>query len=342
MATKTRQTTFKTPEQKVRDVFERASREDFGPVLAGVSGGTDSVLSAWLAAVYGPEYGIELDAIVHANTGLAVPQTRLAAQVLAMLTGTPFIEANNGTTGPRVLKHGWPMVGKKGHFFERIERKEDVFDAIHAAFSEDQLWISGARSTESDERKMNVPDSGVEWDGRRGRQLWASPCVGLTSEEKWDWIAETGLPVPETYLSLGFSGECVACVYDDAGILTELDYLAPNLAWAIRNLTAWLPAFHAMEDTETDLTPKQLCWGWDPDADDTPDEHPQQDLDGNRAEPNSAWTGCSAESCEDRDIPDAVFDLPDWQLIGRDDVLRYVDGDGDVSELTERFNEVPT
>lgn len=304
-------------------MLRRASAREFRRVVCAVSGGTDSVLAAYLAATLGPEYGIEPDCILHANSGIGIPQTQLVAQVLAAMLDLPYIEGTNGTTGPRVLARGWPAATREAHFYERIERKSDVFDALHGALPDEQLWVSGARATESKQRSLNVPDSGVEADGRRARQTWCSPCAGLTSEEKWDLIIEHGLPVSESYDLLGISGECLACCFDDGGLLTDLDILAPNLAWAIRCLTGWLylRARRGDLDDDIDFSPKQLCWGWDPRTDDRDREGRQQTLAEDGAD--AAWVGCNAAACGTRDVPDRVADVPSEQIVDRRDVDRY-------------------
>jgi len=163
----TKQQSFIDPEDKIRDVFATVDVEDDSKTIVAISGGTDSVLAAWAALEYGPEYGLDPDVLVHAITGASLPQTRLVTQILASVYDKPLIEGNNRTLAPRVLEHGWPAKTSEGHFYERIERKEDVFDKIHSSFTEQQYWISGTRRNESKQRKMNLPDSGIGEDSRR-------------------------------------------------------------------------------------------------------------------------------------------------------------------------------
>jgi 3'-phosphoadenosine 5'-phosphosulfate sulfotransferase (PAPS reductase)/FAD synthetase len=332
MASKTVQSTFKPPEEKAREVLERAARHDHDHVLLAVSGGTDSVLAAHLAATLGPEYGIEPSAVVHANTGAGIPQTRLVAQLLAWRYEIPFFEGNNRTLADRVFKHGWPAHTSEGHFFERVERKSDVFDAVVSGLSGTQLWVSGARSSESKKRSMNVPDSGIEVSTRSSKQVWVSPISGFTSGEKVELFLREQLPVSEAYLFLGMSGECVACAYDDAGILAELELLAPNLAYVIRQITALLPVLHSLEATATEISAKQLCWGWDPDDSEELPDREQLSLEGD--EPASDPIGCSSTSCGDRDVPAWIRELSEERIIDYSDVLAVERGE--VSGLLER------
>lgn len=329
----TRQTTFQSPEKKARDILQRATSVDADTTVIAVSGGTDSIYAAWLTATVGREVGIEPDVVVHANTGAAIPQTRLVAKVIAEMVDARYVEGNNGTLGPRVLSRGWPAGTIQGHYFEFIERKSDVFDSLYHDLEGEQLWISGARATESKRRSGNVPDSGLASDSRRAKLTWCSPAAGATSAEKWDAIIDMELPVSESYLLLGMSGECVACSFDDAGLLSDLDILAPNVSWAIRCLTGWL-ALRAKRG-DVDITPKQLCWGWDPETDDTLDETNQQTFDGEQAEQD--WVGCGGSSCGDRDIPDPVRDLEPAQIVDRSDVVEYWET-GSMEHITERFD----
>lgn len=327
----TRQATFRSAPEKAQEILKRAAAVDADTEVVAVSGGTDSVFAAFMTAKYGPEYGVEPDYVVHANTGAAIPQTRLVAKIVAGMLDAEFLEQNNETLGPRVLSRGWPPETAEGHYFEYIERKSDVFDKLYSELEGTQLWISGARATESKRRSGNVPDSGIEQDSRNAKLTWCSPIAGATSAEKWDTIIEEHLPVSESYLLLGMSGECVGCSFDDAGLLTDLDILAPNLAWAMRCLTAWLAARAARGDVE--ITPKQLCWGWDPETNDTL-ETDQQTIDGDVTE--SDWVGCGGSSCGDRDIPDRVRDLQPSQIVDRPDVRTYWET-GKLDHIMERF-----
>jgi 3'-phosphoadenosine 5'-phosphosulfate sulfotransferase (PAPS reductase)/FAD synthetase len=335
---KTVQTTFKTPEDKAREILERAARYEFDRVFLAISGGTDSVLSAYLAAELGPEYGIEPSAVIHANTGAGVAQTRLVAQVIAARYGIPFLEGNNRTLGERVFKHGWPAHTAPGHFFERIERKQDVFDAFVKGFDGKQAWISGARSSESKKRSANVPDSGIDVSSRNGKQIWISPLAGFTSEEKVEWFLREPLPVSEAYLFLGFSGECLACAYDDMGILSDLDLIQPNLAYVLRQITALLPVYHGLEETETEIAAKQLCWGWSPDEQLEEKSREQRSLNGSEVLLEAEDPiGCGSGSCGDRDVPEWIRELPTERIVDYADVLAVERGEAE--RVLERFTQ---
>jgi hypothetical protein len=219
---------------------------------------------------------------------------------------------------PRVLANGWPggysgAPWTGGHALEFVNRKGKPMDKMYADLDGEQVWISGARIAESDARAANIPDTGVHSDKRR--RTWVSPIAGWQDHEKIQYIRENALPVTEAYLALGFSGECVACAYDDVGVLNDVDLLCPELGYALRSLAVWL--YQRARRGDVDLDPKQLCWGWDPGGGPNTDI---SDRDGTRT-----MIGCSDGSCQTRSSAGWVLDLPEWQRISRTDVLKFWD-----------------
>lgn len=88
---KTVQTSFSSTESRSRGVLQRAARQyEFDSVIVAVSGGTDSTVAADVTCRYGPEFGIEPDAITFINTGASIPQTKLVAQTLADMHDLEF------------------------------------------------------------------------------------------------------------------------------------------------------------------------------------------------------------------------------------------------------------
>jgi 3'-phosphoadenosine 5'-phosphosulfate sulfotransferase (PAPS reductase)/FAD synthetase len=292
---------------------------DADHVTIATSGGTDSTVAADVWARYGPEYGLAPDSITHINTGLAVPQSRLVAKVLADMHDLEFIEQGyrnrRDSVAVRVLGNGWcggyggsPATG--GHGLEWANRKDKPMDEVYVNIDGFQVWVSGARKLESAKRMKNLPDAGLKED--RPRRAWASVIGGWTTGEKRRYIRERGLPVSESYLFLGYSGECVACAFDGSGLLTGVDLLCPELGHAIRTLTVWL--YQRARRGEVDIDPKQLCWGWDPDG---PPEGPDEPTEA------QVMVGCDTETCADREQPNWILDLPAPQIVTRTDVERY-------------------
>ncbi len=327
---KTIQTSFTDPVPRSKEVLRRCAKQyDPDTVLIAVSGGTDSIVAADIIARYGPEYGLEPDAIVHVNTGASVPQTELTARIVADMHNVEFhretYRNEQDSLAARVLENGWPggyggSPATGGHGLEWANRKHKPMEETYMAYEGSQLWVSGARKLESKKRSGNLPDSGIESD--KPRRAWLSIIGGWTTEEKRRYIKRRGLPVSECYLFLGYSGECTACSFDNTGLLTNLDLLCPELSYSIRRLTVWL--YQRAKRGEVDIDPKQLCWGWDPgeNMDQTHELDTAQEM-----------VGCDPESCGGEVDTKWIAELPDKQLVTRADVSEWWDSD----EIPQRF-----
>jgi 3'-phosphoadenosine 5'-phosphosulfate sulfotransferase (PAPS reductase)/FAD synthetase len=323
---KTRQTSFTSPMERSREVLRRCARNwEPDHVIIAVSGGTDSVVAADVMSRLGAEYGLAPDAIAHINTGASVPQTELVARSIADMHDLEFIKEGyrnpQDALAERVLNNGWPggyagspMHG--GHGLEWGNRKHKPMEEVYMAFDGLELWISGARKLESKQRKGNLPDSGIEKD--KPRRVWLSVIGGWTSTEKRDYIKQRGLPVSETYLFLGYSGECVACSFDNEGLLTGIDLLCPELAYALRSLAVWL--YQRAKRGDVDIDPKQLCWGWQPNE--------PMEVD-HESDTSQEMVGCDPESCGGDGDTEWIRELPANQTVTRQDVLRWWN-DGDL------------
>lgn len=321
-----KQSSFAGPMDRTREVLQRLSNQqtEFDEINLAVSGGTDSIVAADLIAILGPEYGFEADRVVHINTGAGIPQSKLAAKIIAEKHNLEFVEQGyrkkSDSLAERILENGWPgayggspMTG--GHGLEWANRKDKPMNAVYMMHDGMQLWVSGARKLESKKRQGNVPDSGVEKD--KPRRVWVSPICGWTSEEKREYIKENNLPVSEAYQVLGFSGECTACAFDETGLLTNIQLLAPELDHALRSLAVWL--YMRVKRGDVDLEQKRLCWGWETDD----EKQPNQDQSTLVEENETAQTmvGCDEESCSTREKPSWVLELDPEQIVDRTDVV---------------------
>jgi 3'-phosphoadenosine 5'-phosphosulfate sulfotransferase (PAPS reductase)/FAD synthetase len=327
----TRQTAFQTKEERTREIFRRAKEQDLhnNSLILAVSGGLDSIVAADVTCRIGSDYGFSPDAVAHINTGASVPQSRLTAKILAAIHDIDFIEQGYrneaDSLAVRILDNGWPggYVGSPwtgGHGLEWANRKDKPMNAVYMQFDGRQTWVSGVRKLESKRRSGNVADSAIEQD--KPRRTWISPILGWTDQDKQDYIIRHNLPVSEAYLVLGFSAECVACSFDDSGLLTDLDLLAPELSYAIRSLAVWL--FTRVRAGEIDLAPKRLQWGWNPDEAANEAESQTQEL-----------IGCSAGSCATKNAPEWIRDLEPDQIVDRQDVLRY--WEEDIAAIADRY-----
>lgn len=327
-----KQTSFSSPIDRTREVLSRAKQQglDEHTLNLAVSGGTDSIVAADIMCRLGPEYGFEPDTVVHVDTGASVPQSRLSARVIAEKWDLNWMKQGyrnpQDSLAARILDNGWPggYAGSPwtgGHGLEWANRKDKPMNAAYMEFDGQQTWVSGVRKLESKRRSGNVADGAIDRD--KPRRTWLSPIVGWTDADKREYILEHGLPVSQAYLVLGFSAECVACSFDDQGLLTDLDLLSPELSHALRTLAVWL--YMRVRRGDVELDSKRLCWGWDPDGEEQQtDESPTQEL-----------IGCNAGSCSTRNCPKWIRDLPPEQIIDRQDVSAA--WNGNVDSVMSRF-----
>jgi len=346
------QSSFAGPMERTEEVLERAARlhGDADHIVLATSGGTDSLVAADVVARKGPDYGLDADVVFHANTGTGVPQTLLAAQVFAALHGLAYIEGTpyreQDKVAPQVLENGWPgaypgSFSSGGHAVMWATRKDRPMDGLYSNLPGKQIWISGGRLAESDRRSSTVANSAIDRKERRNRRVWVQPIHSWSDEEKRDYLLESNIPVSEAYLVMGHSGECNACSFDDAGLLDDLDLLAPEMARALRYLAAMVYA--KVRSGELDIPPKKLRWGWEPDTYDEDDVDDGQttlfdsDSDAERAE-SMEIVGCSSTGCSDRNIPDWIRDLDADRVVDRADVLDA--WDGNAGDVVDRFRSL--
>jgi len=335
------QSAFKTPEDRVKDVLQHAANQhnDVDHITLAVSGGTDSIVAADVMARYGPQYGLEPDSVTHIQTGIGTPQTTLTARLIAKKHGLEFIEQGyrnpQDSIAARILENGWPGAygGSPwggGHGLEWANRKDKPMNAVYVGIDGQQIWVSGVRALESSNRQGNVPDTGVERD--KPRRVWVSPIVGWSSREKLAYLKEHKLPVSEAYEIVGYSAECMACAYDETGLLTRMYLLCPELEWCVCTLAVWV--YQRVARGDVDLAPKRLCWGWEPQDNVATDDPGQQTLGG----VSQAMVGCDEDSCSTRDAAEWVDEVPSEQFIRYADVQTWWEDDIDtvVMDYLER------
>lgn len=280
---RTVQSSFTTPEQRIREALEHASKREYDKVLGFSSGGRDSLTAIEAVRRFGPEYGIELDAVVHLNTGAGVEVTRETLREYCADHGLPYIEVLHGKkeerVGPQTLKYGFPGPGggtpmkDRMHSTARILRKDRPQQGVYGGFGGDLLYVSGAHVNESDEREANMGSAAVDWGetgDERPRRSWLCPIYGLLPEEIDELIAEWNIPRSMSYDTLGYSGDCTGCSYDDWRKFSWLWEVQPYLAWSWATLMVWMNQLRAAgeypldddEDNDWQMPPERTIWGW--------------------------------------------------------------------------------
>ena len=274
----TEQQSFASPDEKIDGVLEIAATRDYDHVIAFASGGTDSLTAIDAYHRRHDRHGLpSIDLVVQTNTGATVPQTLETCQEFCRDRGLKYAEVHQANPdrkiAPRVLENGWPS--QRTHGFEFINRKQDTWDGVYRSFPGDLLFISGARVAESDRRAMNLGDGAVDFGesgDRQPRKTWVAPIHGLTDAEKKEIIKAYKIPETLAYPVLGYSGDCVACSFDDPEILNEIRLLSPELAYALQTLIVWV--YQRIRRGDIDQPLSRSVWGTkglESDANDLPD-----------------------------------------------------------------------
>jgi len=283
----TEQLSFASKEDKINDVLALASRHEFDRVFGLASGGKDSLTAIDAYHRLHEDHHLPaIDAVVHTNTGTTFPATQETVHEFCRGRGLPFIEVRNQTDGRmlahRVLEHGWPAEsqggpGSGGHWPEFVNRKLDTWDGLYSAYPGELLFISGGRHDESDRRAANLGDGAVdvgETGDRKPRLTWVAPAHGLLDDEKEAYVDEYDIPVTPAYDWFGFSGDCLACSFDDPQILNEIRLACPELARALETLIVWV--YIRIKNGDIDQPIERSVWGTPINSDPTGDDDPYQ------------------------------------------------------------------
>jgi 3'-phosphoadenosine 5'-phosphosulfate sulfotransferase (PAPS reductase)/FAD synthetase len=221
-----------------RILSQLATREP-DHVFAAVSGGDDSTVALHVA---NESPHIDLDGIVHLNTGIGVEKTTEYVENIADQLGLPCYVLGDENT--RRLdesyqylckKFGFPGANPIAHSQVQNNLKSKPFQRFVRSFDGGVALISGVRKLESERRYQVLSDLSENGIKQIKEILWASPIVefsdtGLDEYKKNHRIREN----PVTAI-LNSSGECL-CAYEDRRRITTLKELFPRTAEKIIRL----------------------------------------------------------------------------------------------------------
>ena len=328
----TRQQSFATPVDKIHSTLELAARHDHDRVFGLASGGTDSLtaIDAWDR--FHDDHGLPpVDAVVHTNTGIVFPPTQETIHKFCADRGLPFVEVRNQTpgrmVGHRLVEYGWPGESQggpttAGHWVEFINRKLDTWDGVYSAFDGGITFISGGRHAESDRRAAHLGDGPVDpgqSGDRKPRLTWVAPIHGLLDGDKATYVDQYDIPVTPAYDWFGFSGDCLACSFNDPRILNEIRIACPELAFVLHTMVVWV--WMRIKRGDIDQPIERAVWGTpvysddsDTNDDGSDDNENGDDTDDDTQRPayqrDLSWGGCASctSSCyhdteSDGDIP---------------------------------------
>lgn len=221
-------------------------------VFALFSGGNDSVvITHWAKR----NMGKRLNAVVHIDTGTAVPGVRKFVENFCGLYELPLLVYEAGDAyWTQVRKHGFP--GPYGHRFAYVNLKERQLDALvreHKTHHFDRIMLlSGVRRAESDQRMGRVvPFNRVDCT------VWCSPLIDFTHGDMWDYRRQYALPESNVAALLRRSGECNCGAYASA----QQERIMLKQFWP-----DW---WATVEDLEREVEAAGIEWcrwgGWDAD-----------------------------------------------------------------------------
>jgi 3'-phosphoadenosine 5'-phosphosulfate sulfotransferase (PAPS reductase)/FAD synthetase len=215
-----------------------------------LSGGHDSLTVTHFAnAVH------KLDAIIHIDTGIGIPETQQFVVDVCQQYGWPlkiYRATENtkadGTPDPQVfenivLENGFP--GADAHRFMYIKLKERQVNRVCREHPGKVMLISGVRKAESNRRMGTAQE--VQ---KTGNRIWVAPFLHLTSDELEAYRAENSLPSNPVKELLCMSGECLCGAYAKPNELKEIE--------------TWFPAVgKRLRDLEQKVRAAGFPWGWD-------------------------------------------------------------------------------
>lgn len=234
-------------------------------VFAEVSGGHDSTAMLYAAA---NSDELEIDAVVHLNTGIGVEYTREYVREQCARLGLPYIEGiqpkKERRYGPRFIKHGAPGANPIAHNIHRIDGKQDVEDKLVQSYEGEIAILTGVSRYESQRRKKTVAQSGIQEDNRHDWVVYAGPVAEYTGSEMNDVLDRHDVDRNPAADLLDSSGECLCAAFASFWDLAYIWQIEPSLVIGIWHLMALANQYWAEyreEHGEPPYPRQYLVWG---------------------------------------------------------------------------------
>lgn len=189
------------------------------------SGGNDSTVVAHRCKD-------DYEALIHIDTGTAVPGVRDFCEEFAAWLGKPLSILTNTPDVYREIVFkldGFPGAAQHNRCYNRLKERQVENLVRYAKLGQDDrrarvLLITGLRRAESARRSGRVEIT------RRGAQLWCNPLIDWTARDMWDYreMHMQGAPMSDVAALLHRSGECNCGAYAVPGEREELQALYPE------------------------------------------------------------------------------------------------------------------
>jgi 3'-phosphoadenosine 5'-phosphosulfate sulfotransferase (PAPS reductase)/FAD synthetase len=230
--------------EKAKEVLDRGGGAD--KTLALVSGGHDSLTAMHLA--YQSDT-VELDGIVHIDTGVGVPETREFVRDRVDSLDVTYYEIGPEdrykTESYEHLVHTLGFPGPPLHKDMYWNLKEKPLQRFLRQFEGDITLITGVSRHESTRRMENVPQSGVgEYLGYRT----LSPIVEFRGIDVRRYRQGLDLPMNPVVEKLEMSGECLCGAFSGRGEKRMLRLFYPDVYRYLQCLEASVSAASYLDD----------------------------------------------------------------------------------------------
>lgn len=246
-------------------VLAEVEAADPDRVFVEVSGGHDS--TALLYAVAHSDR-VDIDAVLHLNTGIGAEFTRQYVREHCSVLDVPFIEGIQPNKDERyaakVITHGCPGARPVAHEMMRRDLKQDVEDGILRAFDGEIAVITGVSRYESPRRQRTVAQSGIQESTRHSGVTYYAPFAELTGSEIREVLEKYDVDRNDLADLLDSSGECLCGSFASFWDLAYLWQYEPELVIALLHLMALAEQYweeYREEHGEPPYPRQYLVWG---------------------------------------------------------------------------------
>jgi phosphoadenosine phosphosulfate reductase len=219
------------PTQKGNKVLKNLNQRNPDNVYAAVSGGNDSITALHFAH-QSPQ--IELNGVLHVDTGFGIPQTAEYVKERCEDYGLEFIRIgdHNARFSDERFESlaklfGFPGSSIIAHSQVRHNLKDKPFDRFETNLDGDLALISGVRRFESDRRYEKLDRDGIQ---EVNGITWASPLVDFTDKDISTYQEHHQITENPVSALLCTSGECMCGSFGDRENLPLLEEYFPEFA----------------------------------------------------------------------------------------------------------------
>lgn len=296
--------THRRQERSPEDLLEKLASQDPDKVVAAFSGGHDSATMAHEAL---RSNAVDVDELVHIDTGVGIPETRQYVRDRADEWNVPLSVVGSDYRPERreyynlVTSYGFP--GSAVHYIMYINLKEVPLENYLQDQPDDTVILSGVRRAESRTRVENIDKTGFQ---RKLGVTWCSPLAYVDDDEMAKLRSTHSLVDSPVYDTYGQSGECLCGAHASRDELQKLKTWHPDAYRYISHLESLV----IDEVGKGNIPTEHALWG-----------HSNTDVDayGGIDDPQQKDLGM-CQDCTDRCPPALVQES---ESVGREDRLTY-------------------